>query len=183
MTVTELSVSSPLLWRANYVWYEMDLLFICCLVSLFVAIIQLISRIWLFVTPWTEAHQAPLSSAISQSLLKLMSIESVMPSNHLILCCPLYLLSLIFPSIRVFSNELALLIRWPKYRSFSISTSNEYSGLISFSIDWFDPLVYLFIAVLELHSCIFCNFISTFSKEIAFKSYFLGNSWTFRCEF
>ena len=118
----------------------MDLLFICCLVSLFVAIIQLISRIWLFVTPWTVAHQAPLSSTISQSLLKLMSIESVMPSNHLILCSPLYLLSLIFSSIRVFSNELALLIRWPKYWSFTfnINPSSEYSVLVSFRIDWFD---------------------------------------------
>ena len=168
MTVTELSVSSPLIRRVNYVWYEMGLLLIFCLVSLFIAVIQLISHIWLFVTPWTAACQAPLSFTISRSLLKLMSIESVMPPKHLILCCPLYLLSLIFPSIRVFSNELALCIRWPKYWSFSISPSSEYSGLTSFRIDWFDPLVYLFIPVLELHSCIFCNFISTFSKEIAF---------------
>ena len=85
-------------------------------------------------------QHARLPFSISWSLLKLMSIESVMPSNQLILCCPLLLLSSIFPSIRVFSNELAFRIRWPKYRSFSfsISPSNEYSGLISFKIDWFD---------------------------------------------
>ena len=103
-----------------------------------------LSRVWLFVTPWIAACQASLSFTISQSLLKLMSIESVMPSNHLILCCPLLLLPSIFPSIRVFSNDLgsALCIRWPKYWSFSfsISSSNEYSRLISFRIDWFDLL-------------------------------------------
>ena len=91
-------------------------------------------------TPWTAAHQASLSFTISQSLLKLMSIESVIPSNHLILCHPLLLLPSIFPSIRVLSSELALCRRWPKYWSFSfrISPSNEYSGMISFRIDWFD---------------------------------------------
>ena len=96
----------------------------------------------LFATPWTAAHQASLSITISQSLLKLMSIESVMPSNHLIICCPLLLLPSIFPSIRVFSKESVLPIRWPKYWSFSfsISLSNEYSGLISFRIDCFDFL-------------------------------------------
>ena len=101
--------------------------------------VQLLSRVQLFVTPWTAARQASLSITISRSLLKLMSIESVMPSSHLILYCPLLLLPLIFPSIRVFSNESALRIRWPKYWSFnfSISSSNEYSGLISFKIDWF----------------------------------------------
>ena len=99
--------------------------------------VQLLSHIWLFATPWTTAHQAFLSFIISWSLLKLMSIELVMPSNHLVLCCPLLLLPSIFPSIRVFSNELALCIRWPKYWSFNISPSNEYSGLISFRIDWF----------------------------------------------
>ena len=94
------------------------------------------------VVSWSAARQASLSPTISWSLLKLMSIESVMPSNHLILCCPLLLLPSIFPSIRVFSNELALPIRWPKYWSFSfsISPSNENSGLISFRIDWFDLL-------------------------------------------
>ena len=93
-------------------------------------------------TPWTAAHQASLSITNLQSLLKLISIESVMPSNHLILCCPLLLLPSIFPSIRVFSNELALHIMWPKYWnfSFSISLSNEYSGLISFRMDWLDLL-------------------------------------------
>ena len=93
-------------------------------------------------TPWTAAHQASLSITNLQSLLKLISIESVMPSNHLILCCPLLLLPSIFPSIGVFSNELALHIMWPKYWnfSFSISLSNEYSGLISFRMDWLDLL-------------------------------------------
>ena len=93
-------------------------------------------------TPWTAARQAALSITNSQSLLKLMSIESVMPSNHLILCHPLLLLPSIFPSIRVFSNESVLHIRWPKYWgfSFSISPSKEYSVLISFRMDWFDLL-------------------------------------------
>ena len=94
--------------------------------------------------PWTAAHQASLSVTISQNLLKLISIESVMPSKYLVLCYPLLSLPSIFPSIRVFSNEVALHIRWPKYWSFSfnISSSNEYSGLISIRIDWFDlPVV------------------------------------------
>ena len=102
--------------------------------------VQSLSRIWLFATPWTTVGQAALSFTISRSLLKFMSIVSVMPSNHLILCCSLLLLPSIFPSIRVFSNELALRIRWPEYWSFSISPSSEYSGLISFRIDWFDLL-------------------------------------------
>ena len=91
-------------------------------------------------TPWTAEHQAFLSIINFQSLLKLMSIESVMPSNHLILCCPLLLLPLTFPCIKVFSNESVLRIRWPKYWSFSFSIcpSNEYSGLISFKMDWLD---------------------------------------------
>ena len=103
------------------------------------AVVQSLDRVQLFVTSWTVAHQAPLSSTISQRLLNLMSIEPVMPSNHLILCCP-FLLPSIIPSIRVFSNELDLCIRWPKYWSFSfsISPSNEYSGLISFRNGWFD---------------------------------------------
>ena len=94
------------------------------------------------VTPWTAAHQASLSITNSWSLLKLMSIKSVIPSNHLILCCPLLLLPSIFPSIRVFSNESVLHIRWPKYWSFSfsISPSNESSGLISIRMDWLDLL-------------------------------------------
>ena len=100
----------------------------------------LLSSVWLFVTPWTAAHQASLSFTIFLSLPRLMSIELVMPSNHLILCHPLLLLPSIPPSIRLFSNEWALRTRWPKYRGFSISPSNEYSGLISFRIDWFDHL-------------------------------------------
>ena len=105
-------------------------------------VVQSLSRVQLFATPWTAAHQAPLSITNSRSLPKLMSIESVMPSNHVILCHPLLLPPSIFPSIRVFSNESALHIRWPKYWSFSFSVSsfNEYSGLISFRIDWFDLL-------------------------------------------
>ena len=97
------------------------------------------------VTPWTAARQASLSFTIPQSLLKLMNIELVMPSNHLILWRPLHLLPSVFPSIRVFSNESALCIRWPKYWSFSlgISSSNEYLGFISFKIDWFDLLAVL----------------------------------------
>ena len=101
-----------------------------------------LSHVRLFGTPWTAACQASLSITNSQSLFKLMSIESVMPSNHLILCCPVLLPPSTFPSIRVFFNESVLRIRWPKYWSFSfsISPSNEYSGLISFKIDWFDLL-------------------------------------------
>ena len=109
----------------------------------FVMVVQLLSQcVQLFMTPWTAAHQAPLSFTISRSLLKLVSVESMMPSNHLIFCCPLLLLPSIFPSIRVFSSELALHMRWPKQWSFSfsITPSNEYSGLISFRIDWFDLL-------------------------------------------
>ena len=104
--------------------------------------VQSLSHVRLFTTPWTAAHQASLSITNSWSLRKLMSIESVMPSNHLILCHPLLLLPSILPSIRVFSNESVLCIRWPKYWSFSfsISPSNEYSGLISFRMDWLDLL-------------------------------------------
>ena len=108
---------------------------LCCAVSS----VQSISHVQIFATPWTAARQASLSITNSQSLLKLMSIVLVMPSNHLIICRPLLLPSSIFPSIRVFANELVLCIRWPKYWSFSlsISPSNDYSGLISFKIDWF----------------------------------------------
>ena len=108
-----------------------------CLVFQFCSVAQSCPT---FMTTWIAACQASLSITNSWSLLKLMSIKSVMPSNHLILCCPLLFLPSIFPSIRVFSNELAGCIRWPKYGSFSISPSNEYSGLISFRIDWFDLL-------------------------------------------
>ena len=105
------------------------------------AAVHSLSRVRLFATPWTAARQASLSFTISWNLLKLMSLESVMPSNHLILCYALLLPS-VFPSIRVFSNELTFHIRWPKYWSFSFSTSssNKYSRLISFRIDWFDLL-------------------------------------------
>ena len=104
--------------------------------------VQLLSRVRLFVTPWTAAHQSSLSITNSWNLLKLMSIESMTPSNHLILCRPLLLLPSIFPSIRIFSNESALHIRWPNYWSFSfnISPSNEHSGLMSFRMDWLDLL-------------------------------------------
>ena len=104
--------------------------------------VQLLSHVQLFVIPWTAAHQGSLSITNSWSPPKLMSIESVMPSNHLILCCPLLLLPSIFPSIKVFSNESALRIRWPKYWSFSfnISSSNEHLGLISFRMGWLDLL-------------------------------------------
>ena len=104
--------------------------------------VQSLSCVQLFMTPWTAACQASMSFTLSWSLLKLMSIELMMPSNHLIHCHSLLLPTSIFPSIRVFSNELAFCIRWPKYWSFSfsISPSNEFSGLISFRIDWFDLL-------------------------------------------
>ena len=108
-----------------------------------IVVVQSLSCVWLFGTPRTAACQASLSFSISQSLLKLTSIESVMPCNRLVVCHPLFLLPSIFPSITVFSNESALLIRRPKYWnfSFSISPYNEYSGLISFRIDWFDLFV------------------------------------------
>ena len=114
---------------------------IFCFMS-YMSTVQLLSCVWLFEAPWTAACQASQSITNAWSLLKLISIESVMPSNYLVLCHPLLLLPSIFPSIRVFSNESALRIRWPKYWSFSlnISSSNEYSGLISFSTDWFDLL-------------------------------------------
>ena len=119
----------------------------CCSVT------ESLSCVWLCDPMDYIAHQAPLSSTVSRSLLKFTSIESVMPSNHLILCYPLLLVLSTFPSIRVFSNELALRIRWPKYWSFSSSPSRELSRLISFRIDWFDLL-----AVQEL-SRVFSNII------------------------
>ena len=107
-------------------------------------------------TPWTAAHQSSLSSTISQSLFKLMPIESMRASNHLIFCCPLLLLTSTFPSIRVFPNRSAFHIRWPKYcsLSFSISPSNEYSGLISFRTDWFDllPVQWTLKSLIQHHS-------------------------------
>ena len=139
--------------------------------------VQSLSHVRLFATPWIAAHQASLPIINSQSLLKLMSIESVLPSNHLILYHPLLLLPSIFPSIRVFSNESALHIRWPKYWSFSfnISPSNEHSGLISARMDWLDLLAIqgtqessptpqfksihssvLFIVNFHIHTCCYC---------------------------
>ena len=112
---------------------------VCVCVCVFGSV-QWHSHVQLFVTPWTAARQASLSITNSQSLLKLMSIESVMPSNHLILCHPLLLLPSIFPRIRVFSNESALSIRWPKYWSFSFSMRTDYSELISFRMNWLDLL-------------------------------------------
>ena len=113
-----------------------------CQLDWAISSVQSLSRVWLFVTPWTATRQASLSITNSQNLLKRMSIKFVRPSNHLILCRPLLLPPSIFPSIRVFSNESVLYIRWPKYWSFSfnISPSNEYSGLISFRMDWIDLL-------------------------------------------
>ena len=122
---------------------SMNICFLVCFhwLSVQFSSVQSLSRVRLFATPWTAACQASLSINNSQSPPKLMSIESVMPSNHLILCCPLLLLPSVFPSIRVFSNESALHIRWPKYWSFtfSISPSNEHPGLI-FRMDWLDLL-------------------------------------------
>ena len=118
--------------------------------------VQSLSRVWLFATPWTAARQVSLFITNSQSSPTPMTIESVMPSNHLILCHPLLLLPSVFPSIRVFSNESALCIRWPKYWSFTfnISPSNEHPGLISFRIDWLDLLAVqgTFKSLLQHHS-------------------------------
>ena len=123
---------------------------------MFISSVQSLSCVRLFATPWTAAHQPFLSNINSRSLLKLTSIESVMPSNHLILCHPLLLLPSIFPSIRVFSNESALCITWPKYWSFSfnISPSNEHPELISFRMDWLDLLAVqgTFKSLLQHHS-------------------------------
>ena len=147
-----------------------SLLSTSCLFSLLIiVVVQLLSHVWLFTTPWTIAGQASLSFTISQTLPKFMSTELMMPSNHLILCHPLFLLPSIFPSIRVFSNESAFCIRWPKYWSFSfnISPSNGYSGLISFRIDWFDLLAIQgtlksFLLHCNLNALIPCNKQCTF---------------------
>ena len=141
--------------------------------------VQLLGCVWLFATPWTAACQAPLSFTNSQSLLKFMSTELVMLSNYLILCGPLLLLPSIFPTIRVFSNESALLITWPKYWSFSfsISPSNEYSGLISFRIDWFDLLA----AQRTLNSIVASNHHN--SKESTLFSFFYNPALTSRFDY
>ena len=119
--------------------------------------VQLLSRVWLFATPWIAAHQASLSITNPRSLLKLMPIESVMSPSHLILCRPLLLLLPIPPSIRVFSNESVLRIRWPKYWSFSfsISPSNEHPGLISFRMDWYNMLAFVIFSFKVSFHCIF----------------------------
>ena len=116
------------------IWQFLFCIFVYAIVA------QSLSHVWLFKTPWTAARQGPQSFTISRSLLRFLSIESVLPLNHLIFCFPLHLLPLIFLSIRVFSSEFAVCIRCPKYWSFSfsISPSSEYSGLISFRVDWFD---------------------------------------------
>ena len=124
--------------------------------DIYVVVVQSLSHVWLFAIPWTAGLQASLSFTMFQSLLKFMSNELMMLTNHLILCRPLLLLPSIFPSIRIFSNELAFPTRWPNYLSFSfsISPSNEYSGLISFRIDWFDvPAVQgILKSLLQYHS-------------------------------
>ena len=131
-------------WREQSIFLSLvsNLVYLGGGISVQFSSFQSLSRVRLFVTPWTAACQASLSISNSRSLLKFMSIKSVMPSNHLILCRPLVLLPLIFPSIRVFSNESVLHIRWPKYWSFSFisSPSNEHPGLISFRMDWLDLL-------------------------------------------
>ena len=126
-TLIEAGICMHMIWGRNMIQFNS---------------VQSLSPIWLFVTPWIAACQTSLSITNSQSLLKLMSIESVMPSNHLILCHPLLLLPSTFSSIRVFSNQSDLPIRWPKYQSFSfsVSPSSDYSGLISFRVDWLDFL-------------------------------------------
>ena len=131
-------------WPARLCLHALPFLAVTTLASSFLlpSSVQSLSRVWLFAAPWTAAHQASLSITNSWSLIKRMSIELVMPTNHLTLCHPLLLLPSLFPSIRVFSDESVLRIRWPKYWSFSISISpsNEHSGLISFRIDWLDLL-------------------------------------------
>ena len=130
--VSEKHLDSPVQWNFVQRWK-------CYAV---IIVVQSLGQVQLFVTSWTVVHQAPLSSTVSQGLLKFMSIESVMLSNHLILCFLLLLLLLIFPSIRGFSNDSALRLRWSKYWSFCLSNSpsSEYSGLASFKMDWFDLL-------------------------------------------
>ena len=136
-------VNCDLYMKQNLIWYCICFHYwLILLSSVQFSSVQLLSHVWLFVTPWTAAHQASLSITNSQSPPKPISLELVMPSNHLILCRPLLLLLSICPSIRVFSDESALCIRWPKYWSFSfnISPSNEQPGLISFRMDWLNLL-------------------------------------------
>ena len=137
-----MSIVDLLFLSSKYLYFHLCSWLDCTPLFWEVSSVQLLSRVWLFVTPWSTARQAPLSITSSRSSLKLMSIESVMPSSRLILCCLLLLLPPIPPSIRVFSNESTLHMRWPKYWSFSfsISPSNEHPGLISFRMDWLDLL-------------------------------------------
>ena len=130
------------MWLWTNYWTSLLFSFFCAMGIITFSSVQSLSRVWLFATPWAAACQASLSNTNSQSSPKLMSIESMMPSNHLILSRPLLLLPSIFPSIRVFSNESVLCIRWPKYWSFSfnIRSSNEHPGLISFRMDWLNLL-------------------------------------------
>ena len=148
--------------------------------------VQSFIPVWHFATSWTAARQASLSITVSRSLLKLMSIESLMPSNYLILCCPIFILPSIFPSIRVFSNESVLRIRWPKYWSFN--PSNDYSGLISFRIDWLDILAVqgTLKSLLQYHSSKASNlWCSTFFMvQLSYPSMTTGKTtaltrWTF----
>ena len=137
-----MSIVDLLFLSSKYLYFHLCSWLDCTPLFWEVSSVQLLSHVWLFVTPWSTAHQASLSITSSRSLLKLMSIESVMPSSRLILCCLLLLLPPIPPSIRVFSNESTLHMRWTKYWSFSfsISPSNEHPGLISFRMDWLDLL-------------------------------------------
>ena len=130
--------------------------------------VQSLSHIQVFVTPWTAARQASLSITSSQSFLKLSYIKSMMPSNRLILCHPLFLLSSIFPSIRVFSSESVVCIRWPKYWSFSfsISPSDEYSGLISFRMDWLDILVVQGTLFIQDHKILYTRYVGELEIEL-----------------
>ena len=142
--------------------------------------VQSLSRVRLFVTSWIPACQASLSITNSRSSLKLMSIESVMPSSHLILCRPLLLLPSVSPSIRVSSNESVLHIRWPKYWSFSISPCNEYSGPISFRIDWFDLLAVqgtLKSFLQHHHSCFWVQKHQFFDAQLSLWSNFHIHTW------
>ena len=152
-------------------------------------VVQLLSHVQLSATPWTVACQAPLSSTISNSVLRFMSIELVMPSKHFILCLPLLLLPSIFPSIRVFSKESALHIRWAKYWSFSHSLPNEYSGLIFFRIGWFDLLAVQGIlkSLLQYHnskasSLYFWSICIWAITEVSQLIYFYTSTWNVVCK-